>query len=235
MCHADEQEAVRAGRSRAPTSSATRWPTTTCSAGTIPVSPTCGPSTARGGPTAGYDPEAVEAADARRRASRRQGRAAGRLLRAAGRDRHPRPGPRLPATLRGVRRRPGDLLQPGRPNRHEHIMESLELFGREVLPEFPERDEQQRARTRRARPRAGDRAALAPASPPTTTRRSRPPTTSSPPIPRAGSPTAPVATPSTTGSTTSRARRRSEAAASSTTSSADGPASPIAEPGLTIL
>ena len=27
-------------------------------------------------------------------------------------------------------------------NRHEHIMESLELFGREILPEFAERDEQ---------------------------------------------------------------------------------------------
>ncbi len=26
-------------------------------------------------------------------------------------------------------------------NRHEHIMESLELFGREVLPEFKDRDE----------------------------------------------------------------------------------------------
>ena len=26
-------------------------------------------------------------------------------------------------------------------NRHEHVMESLELFGREVLPEFLERDE----------------------------------------------------------------------------------------------
>ena len=32
------------------------------------------------------------------------------------------------------------VLQAGR-NRHEHIMESLELFGREVLPEFVERDE----------------------------------------------------------------------------------------------
>jgi alkanesulfonate monooxygenase SsuD/methylene tetrahydromethanopterin reductase-like flavin-dependent oxidoreductase (luciferase family) len=32
------------------------------------------------------------------------------------------------------------VLQAGR-NRHEHIMESLELFGREVLPEFAERDE----------------------------------------------------------------------------------------------
>jgi len=32
------------------------------------------------------------------------------------------------------------VLQAGK-NRHEHIMESLELFGREVLPEFAERDE----------------------------------------------------------------------------------------------
>ena len=31
------------------------------------------------------------------------------------------------------------VLQAGR-NQHEHIMESLELFGREVLPEFAERD-----------------------------------------------------------------------------------------------
>src|SRR5206468_8150654 len=32
------------------------------------------------------------------------------------------------------------VLQAGR-NQHEHIMESIELFGREVLPEFVERDE----------------------------------------------------------------------------------------------
>src|SRR5437868_4966376 len=32
------------------------------------------------------------------------------------------------------------VMQAGK-NRHEHIMESLELFGREVLPEFKERDE----------------------------------------------------------------------------------------------
>jgi alkanesulfonate monooxygenase SsuD/methylene tetrahydromethanopterin reductase-like flavin-dependent oxidoreductase (luciferase family) len=32
------------------------------------------------------------------------------------------------------------VLQAGR-NRHEHIMESIELFGREVLPEFRDRDE----------------------------------------------------------------------------------------------
>jgi len=29
-------------------------------------------------------------------------------------------------------------------NRHEHVMESLELFGREIMPEFAERDEQRR-------------------------------------------------------------------------------------------
>ena len=34
------------------------------------------------------------------------------------------------------------VLQAGR-NRHEHIMESIEMFGREVLPEFIERDEAQ--------------------------------------------------------------------------------------------
>ncbi len=38
-------------------------------------------------------------------------------------------------------------------NRHEHIMEALELFGREVLPEFAERDEaQQRAKAQRLEP-----------------------------------------------------------------------------------
>ena len=38
-------------------------------------------------------------------------------------------------------------------NRHEHIMESLELFGTEVLPEFAERDErQQHEKARRLEP-----------------------------------------------------------------------------------
>ncbi len=32
------------------------------------------------------------------------------------------------------------MLQSGR-NRHEHIMEALQLFGRGVLPEFAERDD----------------------------------------------------------------------------------------------
>ena len=44
------------------------------------------------------------------------------------------------------------VMQAGK-NRHEHIMESLELFGREVLPEFIERDEL----ARRRRPSTGRR------------------------------------------------------------------------------
>jgi hypothetical protein len=44
------------------------------------------------------------------------------------------------------------VLQAGR-NRHEDIMESLALFGREVLPEFAERDEAQAAaKARRLEP-----------------------------------------------------------------------------------
>ena len=44
------------------------------------------------------------------------------------------------------------VLQAGK-NRHEHICESLELFGREVLPAFKDRDEAQvRAKTARLRP-----------------------------------------------------------------------------------
>src|SRR5262249_26794851 len=38
-------------------------------------------------------------------------------------------------------------------NRHDHIMEALELFGREVLPEFKERDEKlQRDKAHRIEP-----------------------------------------------------------------------------------
>ena len=44
------------------------------------------------------------------------------------------------------------VLQAGR-NRHEHIMESIEIFGREVLPEFVDRDEAQvRAKQERLAP-----------------------------------------------------------------------------------
>jgi alkanesulfonate monooxygenase SsuD/methylene tetrahydromethanopterin reductase-like flavin-dependent oxidoreductase (luciferase family) len=45
-------------------------------------------------------------------------------------------------------------------NRHEHVMESLELFGREILPEFAERDERQ-AKEKRARLEPVIEAALA--------------------------------------------------------------------------
>ena len=36
------------------------------------------------------------------------------------------------------------IMQAGR-NTHEHIMESMELFAREVMPEFKDRDEKKRA------------------------------------------------------------------------------------------
>ena len=48
------------------------------------------------------------------------------------------------------------VLQAGR-NRHEHIMESIELFGAEVLPEFAERDEAARRRPRPPPLRPGHR------------------------------------------------------------------------------
>lgn len=37
------------------------------------------------------------------------------------------------------------VMQAGK-NRHEHIMEAVELFAREVLPEFAERDDEARRR-----------------------------------------------------------------------------------------
>ena len=43
-------------------------------------------------------------------------------------------------------------------NRHEHVMESLELFGREVLPEFLERDEKASAEKARRLEPAVDKA-----------------------------------------------------------------------------
>ena len=50
-------------------------------------------------------------------------------------------------------------------NRHEHIMESLELFGREVLPEFREREEQrERDKQQRLRPIVDAALARKPAS-----------------------------------------------------------------------
>ena len=69
-------------------------------------------------------------------------------------------------------------------NRHEHIMESLELFGREVLPEFMDRDEKLDARqgaAARAGARQGDGAQARRAI----TRRCRREDYSFPAIPRA--------------------------------------------------
>ena len=73
-------------------------------------------------------------------------------------------------------------------NRHEHIMESLELFGREVLPEFMERDEKlQRDKAQRLAPVLDKVMARKPAErPPAAADR---PTTRSPPS-RARWPTA---------------------------------------------
>ena len=87
---------------------------------------------------AGYDPAALRATDS---LTAKSGAAdgAGALRGAVG----------TPAQVREYLRRYEDYgvdqvilaSQTGK-NRHEHVMESLELFGREVLPEFIERDEQ---------------------------------------------------------------------------------------------
>ena len=63
-------------------------------------------------------------------------------------------------------------------NRHEHIMEALELFGREVLPEFKDRDEKlQRDKEQRLAPVIDAVMARKPATdhPPLPTRRLRVP------------------------------------------------------------
>jgi alkanesulfonate monooxygenase SsuD/methylene tetrahydromethanopterin reductase-like flavin-dependent oxidoreductase (luciferase family) len=58
------------------------------------------------------------------------------------------------------------VLQSGK-NRHEHIMESLELFGTEVMPEFKERDEAQReAKAKLLEPIVEAAMARKPADPP---------------------------------------------------------------------
>ena len=61
----------------------------------------------------GFDPEAVAAAARERATGSARRSSQDGLRRAARRDRHARPDPRLPAALRGVRRRPGDLLLAG--------------------------------------------------------------------------------------------------------------------------
>ena len=123
--------------SKAPTSSGTRSRTTTCSVGTRPPAPMCGPSI-----------RPVDRSTASTRSRWRWPRDNDRLgakvvedgfggLRAIG----------TPEQIREYLRRYEECgvdqvifcSQAGK-NRHEHIMESLELFGKEVLPEFAERE-----------------------------------------------------------------------------------------------
>ena len=146
---------------------------------------TSGPTTGRRRAEQGYDPEAVALAAANEERARREGRwrrETSGLRGAMG----------TPAQVRDYFRRYEECgvdqlilsCAAGR-NRHEHIMETLELLGREILPEFVERDAQ-------AEQRQGKR--LAPvietvlARKPTPTIRRSIPTTRSPPT-RASMPT----------------------------------------------
>jgi alkanesulfonate monooxygenase SsuD/methylene tetrahydromethanopterin reductase-like flavin-dependent oxidoreductase (luciferase family) len=91
---------------------------------------------------AGYDPEAVRAAAAN------EERLGARVVQADGEGGGLRGAVGTPDQVRDYLRRYEEYgvdqviltTQAGR-NRHEHVMESLELFGREVLPEFLDRDE----------------------------------------------------------------------------------------------
>ena len=58
---------------------------------------------------------------------------------------HSGPDHRADRALRAGRRRPGDLRRAGGANRHEHICESIELFGAEVMPRFAEGAEEREA------------------------------------------------------------------------------------------
>jgi hypothetical protein len=103
----------------------------------------------------GYDPDAITAAI--REAQRADTLGA---KQAAGDSTGLRGSVGTPAQVREYLRRFEDagvdqiifVLQAGR-NRHEHIMESIEIFGREILPEFVDRDEAQvRAKQQRLGP-----------------------------------------------------------------------------------
>jgi alkanesulfonate monooxygenase SsuD/methylene tetrahydromethanopterin reductase-like flavin-dependent oxidoreductase (luciferase family) len=101
---------------------------------------------------AGFDPSAVAAAagDTDRLAAKAVKEAVGGLRGAVG----------TPEQVRDYLRRYEEygvdqviLATQAGNNRHEHVMESLELFGREVLPEFIERDvEASRAKAQRLEP-----------------------------------------------------------------------------------
>ena len=132
-------DGARDAASRAPTSSATRSRTTTCSDGTRLPAPTCGPSTRPAASEHGFDPVAVAMAarDNERLGAKVVQDGFGGLRGAIG----------TPEQIREYLRRYEECgvdqvifcSQAGK-NRHEHIMESLELFGKEVLPEFAERE-----------------------------------------------------------------------------------------------
>ena len=99
----------------------------------------------------GYSPEAAAQA-LERGAARRQDRGR-RHHGPARRDRHARPDARVPQRYEEAGVDQVIFVQQAGKNRHEHIMESLEIFGKEVLPEFAERDEKQvAAKTKRLEP-----------------------------------------------------------------------------------
>ena len=115
-----------------------------------------GTSTSSAAAAQGYDPEAVAAGGRRRSGSAPRS--------AAGDTTGLRGAIGTPEQVREYLRRYEEagvdqvifVLQAGR-NRHEHIMESIELFGREVLPEFAERDESSSPRRRSASSRSSRR------------------------------------------------------------------------------
>ena len=134
--------------STARTSSATRSPTTTCSATTTPGARTSGRSSSATPRRARVRARDHHADDA---PLGREDPAAGLRL-AARRDRHAR-ADRATSCRRYEAAGVDQVIfvsQAGK-NRHEHICESLELFAKEVMPEFAERARGARAREARAR------------------------------------------------------------------------------------
>ena len=144
------------GASRAATSSATRSPTTTCSASTSRRRPTCGRSSRSAATSMGYSPEAAIAA--RQRDARRQDRRR-RHHRPARRGRHARPDPRVPAPLRGGRRRPDHLRDAGGPEpprAHHGVARAVRHRGAARVHRA------RRRRARRPRPSASPRSSRRP-------------------------------------------------------------------------
>ena len=112
--------------SRAPTSSATRSPTTTCSASHVPARPTCGRSSSSAATRWATPPRPRSRRKARRSGPR--SRPATTRACAARSARPTRCASSCAATRRPASTRSSSCCRPAR-NRHEHIMESLEMFG----------------------------------------------------------------------------------------------------------